>query len=317
VASKTADKKGLKAIERTAVALERLAIEYVGADTIHPNDYNPNRQSEHDFALLIRSMLEDGFTQPIVAQRQTREIIDGEHRWTGGIVVNWLRVEGKETSYTDADLRYARANRQMIIDQGGAYVPDLPVVFTDMSPEQMRIATLRHNRARGSEDIELTAAVMRDLQALGAIDWAQDSLMLDDLELNRLLEDLDAADALAGDDFTEGWEVDPIGEDQRAAIDHPDRVATTGKNEITAFSQAAAEQARNREEALKKAKSAEERETINRESANTFRVVVFFSGDEAAIVQQVLADRPADNLVAVARWALEQGWTPPLRPEES
>ena len=31
--------------------------------------------------------------------------------------------------------------------------------------------------------------VLRDLRELGALDWAQDSLMLDDSEMNRLLDD--------------------------------------------------------------------------------------------------------------------------------
>ena len=74
-----------------------------------------------------------------------------------------------------------------------------------MTYEQARIATLRHNRARGSEDIELTSEVLRDLENLGALDWAQDSLMMDDLELQRMLEDIPAPEAMGDEEFGTAW----------------------------------------------------------------------------------------------------------------
>ena len=68
-----------------------------------------------------------------------------------------------------------------------------------------RVSTLRHNRARGSEDIQLTAQVMRDLEKLGALDWAQDTLMLSDVEVNRLLEDVPAPESLKNEEFSTAW----------------------------------------------------------------------------------------------------------------
>ena len=159
-------KKGKKEIDKKNVSLKELAIEYVSVDSIKPNNYNPNRQSEHDFELLLKSMEEDGFTQPIIVQQSTKMIVDGEHRWRAATVLGYTEI---------------------------------PVVFVEMTPEQMRIATLRHNRARGSEDLELSVQVLRDLQELGALDWAQDSLMLSDDEINRLLDDIPVPEALAND----------------------------------------------------------------------------------------------------------------------
>ena len=74
-----------------------------------------------------------------------------------------------------------------------------------MGEAQAKIATLRHNRARGSEDIQMATDVLRDLESLGALDWAADSLDMDDTELQRLLEDIPAAESLAGDEFSEAW----------------------------------------------------------------------------------------------------------------
>ena len=134
--------KGKAEVEKKNKVLEALNVQYVTHDQIVPNTYNPNRQSEDEFELLKRSMSEDGFTQPIVCVKHEDQegmfrIVDGEHRW--------------------------RCSKELGYDE-------IPVVVTPMTYEQARIATLRHNRARGSEDIELTSEVLRDLEKLGALD---------------------------------------------------------------------------------------------------------------------------------------------------
>jgi ParB-like chromosome segregation protein Spo0J len=262
--------KGRKAIQKKNQVLERLAIEYVPMDSIRANAYNPNRQSEHDFELLLKSMREDGFTQPIVCQKQTREIVDGEHRW--------------------------RAARQLGFTE-------IPVVFVGMTPEQMRISTLRHNRARGSEDIELTAQVLRDLQALGALDWAQDSLLLDDVELNRLLEDFPAPQALAGEEYSSAWEPADRMEGQTEETQVREGNAP-GHTIVQGMTQAALEARREEEKRLSAAKSEEERRTIQRES-QLYRVSLVFAGEEAQVVSTTLGERPAENLLALCRKQIE------------
>jgi ParB/RepB/Spo0J family partition protein len=163
-------KKGEKAVQN--IRLERLAVEYADVDSIKPNSYNPNRQDERDFELLQRSIREDGFTQPVVVQKATREIVDGEHRWRAA------RSLGMRT---------------------------VPIVLVEMSAEQMKVATLRHNRARGSEDVELGAELLRDLRKLGALEWAKDSLMLSDADIERLISDVPVAEQLASDNYGEAW----------------------------------------------------------------------------------------------------------------
>ena len=169
-------KKGRKEVAKKNKVLESLDIQYINVNDIHPNEWNPNRQSEHDFELPLKSMREDGFTQPVVAIKTDEgliKIVDGEHRW--------------------------RAAHTLGFDE-------IPVVITPMTEEQAKIATLRHNRARGSEDVDLTAELLRDLEKLGALDWAQDSLMMDDTEIQKMLEDIPAPEALAADEYTEAWE---------------------------------------------------------------------------------------------------------------
>lgn len=77
--SEKVKRKGKKTVEKKNQVLERLKIEYVSVDSIRPNDYNPNRQSDHEFELLLKSMQEDGFTQPILCHK-SRVFVDGEHR---------------------------------------------------------------------------------------------------------------------------------------------------------------------------------------------------------------------------------------------
>jgi len=269
--SEKVKRKGRKAIEKKAVALKRLKVEYVGVDSIKPNKYNPNRQNEHDFELLLKSMQEDGFTQPIVCQKN-RTIVDGEHRW--------------------------RAAKTLGYDE-------IPVVFVDMTDEQMKISTLRHNRARGSEDIELTAALMKDLQELGALDWAQDSLMMDDVEMNSLLEEIPVSEALAGDEFEESWEPDQVGPEEAAGTGVEARTVRDGAGtEVANASTGDALSAiRNREKKIQEAKNEEERAAIRRDT-DIFRLRLTFTGDEATLVKKALGDKPAEALLTLCRDSL-------------
>ena len=284
---KDAERKGRKAVAKKAKQLERLTIEYVPVGALMPNPYNPNRQNEHDFELLLRSMEEDGFTQPILAVRITEEhrsdpvfsrfavgdqvIIDGEHRWQGASKVGYAEI---------------------------------PVVFTDETPEQMRISTLRHNRARGSEDIELTAQILRDLEQLGAKEWAMDSLMMSQVELDRLIEDIPAPQALANEQYAEGWEPDKAGSDI-APVEGRESTHDSG-TWTNASTGEALQAAREREAALKEAKTQEQREMINKDmSAGFYRVSLLLYGEDADFVRRALAGAPAEALAALCRASLK------------
>ncbi len=233
-------------------------------NSIQPNEYNPNRQSDHDFGLLLKSMEEDGFTQPIIVQSDTDTIVDGEHRWRAA-----------------SQLGYA----------------EVPIVRVPMTPEQMRIATLRHNRARGSEDIELSAQVLRDLQSLGALDWAQDSLMLDDIEINRLLEDIPVPQALASEDFSPAWE--PVAREEVFSINEK-------SGTMAGMTPAAISQLRDVERRVEAATTEEDR-VLARKEIDIFRVSLSFTGVEAETVRAVLGEEPANKVLELCRQVLELG----------
>jgi len=164
-----ADKK-----KRDSTVLQQLKVEHVLIGELKPNSWNPNRQTAHEFDMLKASIREDGFTQPVLAMGDST-IVDGEHRWKAARELGMTRV---------------------------------PVVRVSMTEAQQRIATMRHNRARGDDDPTVVAELMQDLEKLGALDWAQEALQLSDEEVRRLvaMADTVAEDLSRGHEFNVGWE---------------------------------------------------------------------------------------------------------------
>lgn len=120
-------------------------VRWVHRDTLHANDYNPNHVAKPEKELLITSILEDGWTQPIVV-RSDNEIVDGFHRWT-----------------VSADTR--------LLAKYQGYVP--VVTLSDAkSLEDQKISTIRHNRARGVHGVLPMAKIVRDLVDSG-LNYAQ------------------------------------------------------------------------------------------------------------------------------------------------
>lgn len=99
-----------------------LRIDYIKVDDIYPNDYNPNTHDADSFDLLIKSLLYFGFTQPIVVNRPTMQIVDGENRYRAACVIGYEMV---------------------------------PVCFVDFDEEKLRYATIMHNAARGHDNKEM------------------------------------------------------------------------------------------------------------------------------------------------------------------
>lgn len=246
-------------VDKKNVALDTLKIEYLPIDDVKPNEYNPNRQSEHDFELLCKSIDEDGMTQPIVVLRETRVIVDGEHRWRACKALGFQEV---------------------------------PVVLTDMTAAQARIATLRHNRARGDEDVQLAAAVLRDLVKLGATDWLKDSLNMDEVELDNFLEAVDQQDGMSNEQAAELANAD----------DHTLRemVKKEGGQIEEHQSVSVQDVIRAREKRILEAKNLQEKEQAQRE-IDVYRLRLVFTGDQAVVVKRVLGKKPIEKLLEICR----------------
>lgn len=90
--------------ERFPVKLETVNIE-----DIHPNDWNPNIQTEFIFQKAIDSIKKFGFVDPILVRQMPGyyEIIDGEHRLKACKELSWTKVQilnAGEVSKEDAQV---------------------------------------------------------------------------------------------------------------------------------------------------------------------------------------------------------------------
>lgn len=115
-------------------------IEWVDPSTLRANDYNPNHVAPPEMDLLKLSILENGWTQPIVTHPDG-EIVDGFHRWT--------------LASTDKDIQALT----------GGVCPVVRLHGVDGS--NARLATIRHNRARGSHYVVQMANIVNDLLDAG------------------------------------------------------------------------------------------------------------------------------------------------------
>jgi len=264
-----APRKARKINSKIKTPLKVLTYEVVPIDSIRPNSYNPNRMSEHNFELLLRSMEEDGFTMAIVVLADST-IVDGEHRWRAAHKLGYTQVP------------VARFPEGVDITQA-------------------KLATLRHNRAHGEEDIEIVSDMLRDLQALGELGWAQDSLMLSDVEVERLLGEESAAEALASADFGDAWVPDPTAPYRGATTEAQEEADNElGATVSTSSTPAAIEAMRAQEKRITAAKTEEDRAAIRKES-KFFRVSVLFEGEDAELVKRVLGQHPAEKLLAYCK----------------
>lgn len=138
-------------------------VKSVPIDKIQANAYNPNAVAPPEMKLLYKSILEDGYTMPIVCYKLDNgmyEIVDGFHRYT-------IMKKHKDI--------YDREN--------GC----LPVVTIDRPLSNRMASTIRHNRARGSHSIELMTNIVAELVESGMSDaWIMRNIGMDADELLRL-----------------------------------------------------------------------------------------------------------------------------------
>lgn len=263
--------KGQAKVE--TIKLESLVVTYVAMDDVKPNPYNPNRQSDHEFGMLKASIETDGFTQPVIVQDPKAEflpghIVDGEHRWRAA---------------ADAGLT------------------KIPVVYVTFTEEQMKISTIRHNTARGSHDVELEAEVLRDLEKLGALEFAQDALGLSDVEIQRLIEDIQAPEGLAGEDFAESWDVGVSPDNGAQGGDE----SQSNNSRVVSGTPEAVEQMRAAEKAAKAANTEEERQAVIKD-LKVFRLMLSFPFTDKELITSVLGDEPAVKILELIKAEAER-----------
>ena len=159
-------------------------IKAVPLEKVHANAYNPNHVATPEMKLLYDSIKSDGYTMPIVCyyieENDTYEIVDGFHRYL--------------TMKTHKD----------IYDREKGLIP-VSVINKPLS-ERMA-STIRHNRARGSHDVDLMSKIVGELHELGRTDaWIMKHLGMDADEVLRLKQLSGLASLFKDKDFSKGWE---------------------------------------------------------------------------------------------------------------
>ena len=156
------------------------SVQWIEADRVVANDYNPNSVAPPEMELLRLSIKEDGYTQPVVTWLREDgfyEVVDGFHR----------HKVGKEMGLTHLPVVVVNQDR---IDKGD------------------RIAsTVRHNRARGKHAVTAMSDLVQDLVRRN---WSDakiaKNLGMDADEVLRLKQISGLAEMFADQEFSEAWE---------------------------------------------------------------------------------------------------------------
>ena len=136
----------------------------VPLEKIEPNDYNPNVVAPPEMRLLYESIKADGYTMPIVCYYDKLKdkyiIVDGFHRYR--VMKDYKDIYEREEG-------------------------KIPVTVINKSLDNRMASTIRHNRARGTHEVELMSNIVKELHDLGRSDaWISKHLGMDKDEILRL-----------------------------------------------------------------------------------------------------------------------------------
>ena len=159
-------------------------VTWVKSDSVYSNDYNPNKVAPPEMELLELSIMNDGYTQPIVTWRneEKNEVIDGFHR---------NRV-GKESV--------------IVRERINGYLP-IVSINKERTDKNDRIAsTIRHNRARGKHQIDAMSEIVIELKNRN---WSNEriakQLGMDAEEVLRLCQISGLEHLFSDKDFSRAW----------------------------------------------------------------------------------------------------------------
>lgn len=90
----------------------------------------------------------------------------------------------------------------------------LPVSVINKTIDQRMASTIRHNRARGSHDVDLMSNIVKELHELGRSDsWISKHLGMDKDEILRLKQITGLAELFKDVDFGKAWK--PVKETEK------------------------------------------------------------------------------------------------------
>lgn len=155
-----------------------LNVKLVSLNKIIANDYNPNKVAPPEMDLLELSIIEDGFTQPLVCYYDENFdryiLIDGFHRY-----------------------RVAKERLSLF---------EVPVTVINRSLENRIASTIRHNRARGTHEISKMEVIVKNLVDKG---WSDieigKKLGMDSEEVFRFKQASGLKELFSNHEFSKSW----------------------------------------------------------------------------------------------------------------
>ncbi len=161
-------------------------VKRVPIDKVVANDYNPNKVAPPEMELLETSIWEDGYTQPVVtwydSEKDVWVVVDGFHRHL--TLTNSKRIKERENGM-------------------------LPIVEINKEMGDRMASTIRHNRARGTHNIDLMSTIVAELVEMGKGDrWICKHIGMSLDELLRLKQITGLASLFENRDFSDSWEAE-------------------------------------------------------------------------------------------------------------
>jgi len=160
-------------------------IKAIPVEKLRANEYNPNKVAPPEMELLYHSIKEDGYTMPIVVYHRededVYEIVDGFHRYS--IILQYKDIYERENGL-------------------------LPCSVIEKPISERMASTIRHNRARGSHDVDLMSNIVAELVELGKSDfWISKYLGMSRDEILRLKQVTGIAALFKDQEFSKSWVV--------------------------------------------------------------------------------------------------------------
>lgn len=167
-------------------------VQWVKADSVIANDYNPNSVARPEMKLLEHSIRKNGFAMPIISASFSNEgptttrpqkVVDGFHR----------HKVGKTT--------------KDISERMCGYLPVANIAGDASDQGHLMSATVEFNRARGEHSVDLMSALVKELIQVGKtdIEIATD-LGMDAEEVLRLKQLTGLAGLFKGQAYSKAWE---------------------------------------------------------------------------------------------------------------
>jgi len=162
-------------------------VKWVLNENVVSNDYNPNKVAPPEMELLEISIINDGYTQPIVTwendDKEKIEVIDGFHR---------NRV-GKESKIVSKRIM--------------GYLPIVNIRSEQAGKNDRIASTIRHNRARGKHQVDAMSEIVIELKNRN---WTNHriakQLGMDEEEVLRLCQISGLEHLFSDSDFSKAWE---------------------------------------------------------------------------------------------------------------